>query len=187
MRLHHRIPCSLDPTDTSTQVATGAYFSNIYNVPSGAIIAEANFGALHQLNKNGFGANHPTLPPLGTRLPDIRRWSDVVWLVWATQAGVQKTSLKYVFRHDIATAETKGIIDRAAGVGMDQFISAWPGIKFLPGEVEFQALLGTAHGKGVAYLIADHRELRLKNIESVNLFTTYGAPASYHLLFTLTN
>ncbi|KAI4249090.1 MAG: hypothetical protein L6R42_009072, partial [Xanthoria sp. 1 TBL-2021] len=88
-------------------VATGAYFSNIYNVPSGAIIAEANFGALHQLNKNGFGANHPTLPPLGTRLPDLRRWSDVVWLVWARQAGVQKTSLKYVFRHDIATTETK--------------------------------------------------------------------------------
>lgn len=56
--------------------------------------------------------------------------SDVVWLVRSKQATDQKSSLMYVFRHDIVTVDTKRIVERAAGVGMHQLNSCWPEIKF---------------------------------------------------------
>lgn len=155
-------------------------------MPNRAIIGTANFGAVYRLTNNRRGSDNTNLPPLSTRLPDLRLWSDIVWLVWAKQASEQKGLLKYIFKHDIETADTKRIVERAAGAGTDRFSSDWPGLKYLRGAVEFQALLGTAHGKGVAYLITDHPELRLKTVESVNIFTTNGGYA-YHLLFTLTD
>ena len=77
---------------------------------------------------------------------------------------------------------------------MHQFRKPWPGFKFVPGDQQFQALLGTAHGTGVVRLITQHpNELgRDKNIESINIFTTLnhysGEPddTSYDMLFTLT-
>ncbi|KAL8994255.1 MAG: hypothetical protein Q9169_005724 [Polycauliona sp. 2 TL-2023] len=165
---------------------TTAAFTNIYNGPNGAIVAEANYGALQKLIKDKRNIPHPDGGGVATRLPDLRQWSDVVWLVWAQRvAADRKGLLKYVFRHNVATFATKGIMEQAVGVAHNGLDVDWPGKKFEKGTVGFQALLGTAHGKGVAFLVADHVDLRAKNVESVTVFTT-DEGFDYHLLFTLT-
>ena len=74
-----------------------------------------------------------------------------------------------------------------------QFRQPWPGHTFLPGSLEFQALLGIPHGKGVVRLLTQHPdELPGKEVESITIFTTtnhYSTEAddtSYDILFTLT-
>ncbi len=66
----------------------------------------------------------------------------------------------------------------------------WPGVPFAKGTDEFQAILGTPHGKGVVYLLVQHpNELPTKNIQSVTVFSTpprLGNVPRQNLLFTLT-
>lgn len=96
------------------------------------------------------------------------------------------SSLKYVFRYDVVTENTRFILNLAAP--MDG--ATWPGHEFKKGSEEFKALLGTPHRKGIAFLIATHpNEMPGKDIESINTFVTrraFGIQV-YHMLFTLTD
>lgn len=68
----------------------------------------------------------------------------------------------------------------------DEFGEEWPGITFQPEAEEFWALMGTPHGKGVAYMLTDRPYgLRGKNIESITMFVTDAD--KYNLLFVLTD
>ena len=62
------------------------------------------------------------------------------------------SALKYIFRYDVVTEDTRFIMNLAAPVNSVK----WPGHKFNKGSEEFQALLGTPHGKGIVYMIATH-------------------------------
>lgn len=76
-------------------------------------------------------------------------------------------------------------MELAANVGEDEFESPWPGIRFVRGSRQYQAIMGTPHGTSVAWLLVDHpRELAGREIESVVMFTT-ESEERYHLLFTL--
>ena len=69
------------------------------------------------------------------------------------------------------------------------FKTLWPGVTFNKGTSQFQALLGTVHGKGVVWLLIKHpNEMPTKDIESITLFVT-EAPPEYHyeMLFTLSD
>ena len=69
-------------------------------------------------------------------------------------------------------------------------IPGWPGQRFTPADDQYMALLGTAHGKGVANLVAQHRnDLGSKNIESITIFATQSFTQGVwnHMLFTLTD
>ena len=67
----------------------------------------------------------------------------------------------------------------------DELTAVWPGYTFKKGSEEFQALLGTPHGKGVVNLLVGHADqMPEKDIESITIFSYAGD--SYHLLFTLT-
>ena len=74
----------------------------------------------------------------------------------------------------------------------DELNLPWPGRTFASGSQFFLGLLGTAHGRGVAYLLTQHaRGLPNKNIASVTVFTTANPDEEdegelYHLLFVLT-
>ena len=58
------------------------------------------------------------------------------------------------------------------------------GYEISQGTEEFKALLGTAHGNGIAHLVADNAEvLKDKVVESANVFATRNG--NYHLLYTL--
>lgn len=81
---------------------------------SKAIVATVNYGPVYQL-KRGSGSDVSAQYPMRERLTNIYRWSDVVWLVWLSQAGNQAGFLKYVFRHHIETPDTQRIIVRITG------------------------------------------------------------------------
>ncbi|KAI4173618.1 MAG: hypothetical protein LQ343_002793 [Gyalolechia ehrenbergii] len=170
--------------------ASYAEFWNSYNVPGKTIVALHNYSPTVRLLED------PSAKPVGERLPDVNKWSDITFIVWANQAKAATGSLKYVFRNNVITASTRGIMNVAAHRAenpsnpnghMDAtipFTKEWPGHKFNRGSVEFQALIGTPHGKGAAALLVDHpTEFPGKYIESITIFTMESAP---QLLFTFT-
>ncbi|KAG7008294.1 hypothetical protein G7Y79_00006g019140 [Physcia stellaris] len=123
-------------------------------------------------------------------LPQVKFWSDIVWIVWASLAktDTEASSLKYIFRHDIINEETIFVIEEIFGVSRRNFPDGeeWPGRKLVPNEESFWAVLGTPHGRGIAYLIRDHpNELPGKSIESINVFRGDKGVRQWHLLFTL--
>lgn len=125
------------------------------------------------------------------KLPTVSRMSDVTWIQWATVAIKEGTpsavsDLKYFFQHDIKTTDTMFIIEQSANVVQGGFNTEWPGLNFVPTDVQFQALLGTVHGSSVMDLLVTHpKELGTKSIEAVNIFTT-DIGSQYHMLWTLT-
>lgn len=132
-----------------------------------------------------------TVIKLKDMLPRINRWSEIVWIMWLHLAGDSVRQLKYIFKHDVITPETAGIMyiaaDRAGHPGDGQMKANWPGVRFPKGTEEFQALLGTPHGKGIVYLVVHHpNELGTKNIESITVLTARPS-RGLHLLFTLTD
>ncbi|KAL8765769.1 MAG: hypothetical protein Q9209_007277 [Squamulea sp. 1 TL-2023] len=101
-------------------------------------------------------------------------WSTVTAFIWQDTCNIDKTdpkSLKYVFRDTIVNVNTKAFIDK---VGMDK--------TFKPEEEGFFALLGSANGKGVAYLLLQHSSfLGKKTIKQVVTFKS--ADGSYEMYF----
>lgn len=65
----------------------------------------------------------------------------------ASQAGDSAPRLKWIFKHHVITASTMGIMDDAADVPYDTLDEPWPGVTYDAEDEEFQALLGTPHGK----------------------------------------
>ncbi|EEA18612.1 hypothetical protein PMAA_009000 [Talaromyces marneffei ATCC 18224] len=101
---------------------------------------------------------------LKRRRPNLK-WSDVVALQWQKYAS-GGADLAYMFRANIQNENTKEIILQALiSMGMTE-VSQYLGVTI---EVDasgigqyadsFFALLGTYHGAGPAYLLAQHRSL----------------------------
>ena len=170
---------------TPHQEPTKGLFDQIYNPKGHAIISTYNFSPLHYAKKA-----HENVPiqQLARFLPGPHKWSEIVWAIWAGVAPVDDVapaSLKYLFRHEIATANTRHIMELAGNVGEDELESPWPGVRFVKGSRQYQAIMGTPHGTSVAWLLIDHPdELPGREIESVTMFTT-ESEERYHLLFTL--
>ena len=70
------------------------------------------------------------------------------WIQWVTRAEQQGTSekvsqLKYIFRYNVITANTKFIIEQAAALKEEELIeeegfeSEWPGYEFVMGDDQF--------------------------------------------------
>lgn len=170
---------------STEQPATRAYFNNYMNIRGKTIVGASNESPSHLINRR-------TYPDWEERLPDVKYFSDALWIEWATVARSQRTplaanDLKYIFMRDILSNEyTRWVMEQCAGVGQDDFDEDWPGLQFDMGTPQFKALLGTNHGITVVNLLIQHpNELHDKTVESITIFT-----ASYHtdydILFTLT-
>lgn len=117
----------------------------------------------------------------------------------AKNAGTPEkvSQLRYIFRYNVVTADTKFIIEQAAGrkenvnIETGEFEELWPGYEFLVGVDEFTALLGTVYGRSIVDLIMTHpNELPGKSIASVTIFATEGDEETgedYHMLWKLTD
>ena len=57
---------------------------------------------------------------------------------------------------------------------------SWPGKVFRPGEDGFTALMGTAHGVGISWLLREHRYYIKTSVTSI---TVFKEQACYHLRF----
>lgn len=177
------------------QAPTFGSFRQIYNWQYRAIIGTDNFSPLHEVKIKHHGATDAQLRNtiLPNSLPNLRQWSDVTFIVWSERAGKQiplpkaVNSLKYIFTNQVTTKETKEVMGEALSHVTDLRMPPWPGIYFPLGKEEMRALMGTPHGKGVAYLLLDHPVGMgsRKNVESIHMFATSGQ--MYNLLFTLTD
>ncbi|KAL8760815.1 MAG: hypothetical protein Q9184_003019 [Pyrenodesmia sp. 2 TL-2023] len=141
--------------------ATGGYYRNAF-IPHplrGTIIAERNYSPRTQVD-----------PPTA-EVPPLHRWSDMVWIFWTRAAGAQASNLRFIFRHGVANGVTRAIIDHVTGSKDGEFRSPWPGRTFDMRADDGKALLGTPHGIGVAYLIADHSDVLGRKIPFARVFT----------------
>jgi hypothetical protein len=138
---------------------TDGRYINYFNTNIGAIIAYNNFGPAWMARRKE-----------SKILPDIRAWSDVVFVDWKMQAdatGDDIQGLKYVIRYEVANPDTLTTVEQAAGDSFPQ----WPGLTFPMSDERALAILGTPNGAGIAYLLATHKEqLGHKTIESVNVW-----------------
>ena len=66
------------------------------------------------------------------------------------------------------------------------FKTEWPGVTFAKGTQQFKALMGTAHGVGIVWLIVKHPDqMPGKDIKSVTMFVTRNEDLYlYNPLFT---
>ena len=85
-----------------------------------------------------------------------------------------------MYRQNVITPETKAVMDTALA-RRNQRLSDWPGKYFDMGTMEGVALLGTAHGVGIARFLADHRQSIPKRVKGVYVFSSHMA---YNLLYT---
>ena len=148
---------------------------NVFNTKVGFILAYNNFSPAWMVRTKE-----------NAILPDIRAWSDVVFLEWQKQAqanGHDVQGLKYVFRFEVVNLETVMTTKRAAGIS---FKADWPGITFSMSDERGQAMLGTPNGAGIGYLLATHKEqLGDKAIETVQAWwqAFRGRTVTIHILY----
>ena len=173
---------------TSTQEPTYGTMYNYYNLAGGGVITSDYVfspGFMVTEKYKAAGTNPPT--NWERLLPDVTRWSDMTGIIWNYISQPRAGELKYIFKHNIVTPLTKQIMALAVGADIDtEDLPVWPGKTFRLGDTAFTALLGTAHGKGVVRLLAQHpNEMPDKSIDSITVFST---PVSFdfQLLFTLT-
>jgi hypothetical protein len=104
-------------------------------------------------------------------LPDVKAWSDVVFVEWQSQTearGHDIKGLKYIVRYHIINADTAKIIAQAAGAAKP----AWPGETIPMSDIRGRAILGTPNGVGIAYLLATHKaQLGHMTVERVQMWT----------------
>lgn len=123
---------------------------------AGSIVALDNYSPTERLRDDGRDV---------ADVPALNKWSDVVALEWQKYAS-GGADLSYVFRANIQNENTKEIILSALMAMGRTEVPLYPGVT---AEVDasgtgqysdsFFALLGTYHGAGPAYLLAQHRSL----------------------------
>lgn len=155
------------------------------NIRGKTIVGASNESPSHLIDRRKY-------PDWEKRLPDVKYFSDALWIEWATVARSQRTplaanDLKYIFMHNIEGNDyTRWVMEQCADVGEDDFDDDWPGLAFGIDTPQFKALLGTNHGIAVVNLVTQHpNELHEKTVESITIFTA-GYHGDYNILFTLT-
>lgn len=68
-------------------------------------------------------------------------------ILWNSLAGNRAGDLKYIFRENIITPDTRFVMEQCfQDIGEDELLKAWPGQVFRDDDPDFYALLGTPHG-----------------------------------------
>ena len=128
------------------QDPTKASYVSYYNRAGKTIVTTYNFSPQYYRRKD-FGVDSLSHEQART-LPRVTQWSDVLWIGWTTAPNAQGPTgdLKYIFRHDIITASTQGVMRECLSHVQRDIEDEWPGSKFTPDTEEYFALLGTPHG-----------------------------------------
>ncbi|KAM0718204.1 hypothetical protein Q7P37_006536 [Cladosporium fusiforme] len=145
--------------------ATEGSYEHVFNIAGGVIAA---------VNSHNPSTMTQPRPGTGDELVPLKQWSDVTFLSWQKYAGDGIKNLKYVFQSTIMNDDTNDVV-RGILEKREEVMEAWPGLKIPMNEKDAQALLGTPNGRGVAWLLIQHKEqLGLKVPDAVSIFgTTY--------------
>ena len=174
------------PADFAQKGTNGHYVLDI-NTIDGLLINEVLKSPKFALNDPQ--DNSPTRPSDPT--PDLQRRSDLTWLMWAKRSadtGRPPSGLRYVLDHVVTTEATQTIVKRILG-DKGRVVAPWPGYKVDKlRSAEFKAMVGSPHGFGLAFFLADHRKDIRKKIRAITLFSTMGGgKLRYQLLWELSD
>ena len=164
--------------DGTTYRRTDAEFNNRYN--PAMIIAETIYGVEYQ--------GQTQKPPVTGKpdpFPKLRFWSDVTFLEYQNfmkSSSQSLESLKAVWHSAVINEETQDLAASFFGVEEWTDISGWPGKDFTSGSKELDALVGSANGKSVAFLLLEHRkQLGNKVINKARVWKN----ETLHVLYTI--
>ena len=140
--------------------ATEALFCQVINPSDGIIVAYDNYTARAMIEE---------CARCYSVIPKLKHWSDVAYLQWLSKAN-EKSNLRYVLRHNVLNDVTRFAVTYLMLQGR-LVVKEWPGTTYNAGSVEFNALLGSPNGSGVAYLLIQHRKgLGHKTVDKVTIF-----------------
>ena len=146
-----------------------------YNPSGGLIIAEW----LYHPREANSDYSRPGAP-----IPNLNKRSDVTFLEWQLEceaAGINTDSLRYMVDHLVVTRLTVSVIFEVLR-RLSETLDVWPGTGDIAMETdEGKALLGTPHGSGIAWLLADHRALIPKKVDSVIIFSDSDDPRNQNI------
>jgi hypothetical protein len=121
--------------------------------------------------------------------PPLKQWSDAVFLAYkdfCKSDHLKMKKLKGCLRHNVINIAARQILTKYMGKHGELESGRpkpWPGTMYKLDEDGFNVALGVPNGKGVAYLLATHREsLRWKEIYQIRIFSI-GWDSSYNILY----
>ncbi|KAL8669694.1 MAG: hypothetical protein Q9168_005723 [Polycauliona sp. 1 TL-2023] len=158
-------------------------------IPGGGTMITNEVISPIQNAKNYFsqmGMPPPTVPQLRKMIPRLNRWSDVVWFLWAKKAGGKAGDLRYILKDNVVNKGTRDIIDAIFGIPANTLDLPWPGKTFdvLKGD-DGLALLGSPLGVGIAWIIADNKEVLGERSLKITVFTNDAHPDKKIAVFML--
>lgn len=108
-------------------------------------------------------------------IPDPSRWSDIAYLQWAEVCkfhGAKVSNLNYVIRHHVTNQTTLDVIKEVLNKRGESLVPSGCVVSMKDSNGHGAALLGTPNGKGVAWLLAQHKEaFKDLTIISVEIFS----------------
>ncbi|PPJ52496.1 hypothetical protein CBER1_10713 [Cercospora berteroae] len=148
---------------------TEGEYVNYVNLQDGMIIATSSWSPAHMIKEHKW-----SIPP--EKLVPLQRWSDVAWLgynKWLSSniaAGRPTKLLEHVVRHHVITPAVKAMLEDITGT-TEAHIGLWPGRSYPILTSEALAILGTPHGKGVGWFLAQHKlYLGVRTVDRINVF-----------------
>ncbi|KAH0423505.1 hypothetical protein CcaCcLH18_12131 [Colletotrichum camelliae] len=129
-----------------------AIYSNIVNPAAGALIFDVNISPKHAVEKSGRG-----------NVPDMDTLSDLAffqWLIGCQAKKVDPKSLKVVFRAHITYWPTYFIVLQTLMRVGHKRVPGWDDrVTFKIGTREGDAILGSTHGAGTAWMLIQHKDV----------------------------
>jgi hypothetical protein len=170
-------------SDGTVYYPSGAYYKNLYN--EGGIAALDN-GSPWKTGRN----RDPPVDGKSKPFPPLKQWSDAVFLAYkdfCKSDPVKMKKLKGCLRHNVINTSAKEVLHEYMdkhGDLQDNKPKPWPGTVYkLDVDDGFNVALGVPNGKGVAYLLATHRDsLGWKEIYSIRIFSTDWR-GTYNILY----
>jgi len=167
-----------------TLVMSDVRFMSDINVGAGILVAICNYSPAYKAKRLN--------SPAAAMLPTLKHWSDIAFHQWAhsqrTQEGIR--NLKFIIRANIMNEDTLAVINSILDAPLRQSQACMRlGLYLDMNSDHAIALLGTAHGAGVSWLLAQHRDqLGHKVIAGITIFYSdepLGRDRALNLLFGL--
>ncbi|KAB8232368.1 hypothetical protein ETB97_006282 [Aspergillus alliaceus] len=150
-------------------------YQSLFNVDAGMIVADDNSSPE---NEQPDWVKEAFVP--------LRQWSDVIFLLWKRVAKSNAGGLRHIFQSIVANQQTLNIMRQAIGEADD--FKDWDkyspiqenGRTFRPGSDEYYALLYSPNGRGIGWMLTQHKtQLGLLTVSSITVFGSDGEPVLY--------
>ncbi|KAF7188180.1 hypothetical protein HII31_10465 [Pseudocercospora fuligena] len=113
-------------------------------------------------------------------LPELKHWSDVLFLVWDRYAKGHQ--LRHIVVVDVQNPRTKQRVE--AVTGKKTAPPLWPGVDFSLPTDKAKALLDTPVAKGIAFLLSQHKQqLGVRTVKLIRPFSYIRREAAIRNLY----